>query len=334
MDESENAALRSRALLRAFLELLYVLPKTVLPGNAELTAQCKQNLEDAAATLKGEPAVPAIDRAGRAAVLQIEEVCRANKTAMEERDAVLKDVVATVAGAVSGFKGNGVRHNSNLNKLADGFEALARVEDVTELRRRLKEDVGRLRQSVEEMRRESEETAQRLESQVTSFQERVEQARKETGVDRLTGLGSRREAERFLQRAPRREGPVCVLLFDIEGFRDINNRYGTLFGDKILQALAHKLRERFPGEGCLFRWGADEFLAIAEGSLPARLDQGRGICEGFASSGYFTADGGPKKAVSAQVAYGGAAYQAGESIEDWYRRARATLEQNRGGLKR
>ena len=333
MEESENSELRSRALLKAFLELINVLPKAALPANPEFSGQCKQNLEEATAALKGAPGVAEINEAGRVALQQTEEICRANKLALEERDSALKDVVATVAGAISGFRGHGERHKSNLNKLADGFEALARVEDVTELRRCLKEDVGKLRQSVEEMRRESEEATLRLETQVTAFQERAELARKESGIDRLTGLGSRREAERFLQKAPKREPPVCLLLFDIEGFREINNRYGTLFGDKLLQALAHRLRERFPGEGVLFRWGADEFLVIAEGSLPVRLDQCRGICESFASSGYYAADGGPKRAVSAHVACGGALHQLGETIEEWYRRSRAGLEQNRLGLR-
>jgi diguanylate cyclase (GGDEF)-like protein len=334
MDESENSELRSKALVKAFVGLINVLPKAALPANPELSKQARQNLDETVYTLKGTPEIPAIDDAGRTALEQAEEIYRANKTALEERDAVIKDVVATVAGAISGFRGNGERHKSNLTKLADGFESLSRVEDVTELRRRLREDVGKLRNSVEEMRRESEEAVQRLQSQVESFEERAEQARKETGIDRLTGLGSRREAERYLQKIPRRERPVCLLLFDIEGFRDINNRHGTLFGDKLLQALAHRLRERFPGEGVLFRWGADEFLVIAEGSLPVRLDQCRGICESFASSGYATAEGGPKKSVSAMLACGGAAQQPGEGIEEWYRRSRESLEQNRRGLRR
>jgi diguanylate cyclase (GGDEF)-like protein len=300
-----------------------------LPASAELAAQCRENLEKAAAPLKSDPPVKAIDEAGTVAVQQVDEICRSNKLAIEERDAALKEVVETVAWAVNSFKGYGERHKSSLSKLADGFDALSRVEDIGELRRRLREDVSSLRNTVEQMRQESEESVRRLESQVTAFQERVDQARKETGIDRLTGLGSRREAERNLQKAAKRDGPVCLLLFDIEGFRQINQAHGTLFGDKLLRALTHTLRERFPGEGVLFRWGADEFLAIAEGSLAARLDQSRGICESFAGSSYYTAEGGLKKPVSARVACGAAACVRGESGEEWYRRARESLEQHR-----
>jgi diguanylate cyclase len=333
MEDSENSESRARALARAFLGLISAVPKAALPANADLAAQCRENLDKASAPLKGQPRLPEIDSAGTIAVQQVDEICRSNKLAIEERDAALKEVVETIAWAIGSFKGHGERHKSNLTKLADGFEALSRVEDVGELRRRLREDVNSLRETVEQMRRESEESVRRLETQVTAFQERVEQARKESGIDRLTGLGSRREAERNMQKAAKREGPVCLLLFDIEGFRQINQAHGTLFGDKLLQALTHALRERFPGEGILFRWGPDEFMAIAEGSQVARLDQSRGICESFAGSSYYTAEGGLKKPVSAKVACGAAPYVRGESGEEWYRRARESLEQHRRSLR-
>jgi diguanylate cyclase (GGDEF)-like protein len=334
IQDSEDAEARARALAKAFLGLISAVPKAALPANASLAAQSRESLEKAGEPLKGEPRVPEIDTAGAIAVRQVDEICNSNKVAFGERDAALKEVVETVAWAINSFKSHGERHKTSLHKLADGFDTLSRLEDVTELRRRLREDVAALRETVEQMHQESEESVRRLETQVTAFQERVEQSRKETGVDRLTGLGSRREAERQLQKALKRDGSGCIVLFDIEDFTQINQAHGTMFGDKLLVALAHALRERFPGEGVLFRWGADEFLAIAEGSLKARLDQARGICESFAMSSYFTAEGGIKRKISAKIACGAAQMVRGESSDDWYRRARENLDQSRGGLRK
>jgi len=334
IQESENSEARAKALLKAFLSLVTALPKAALPANPELSTQCKENLEQAATPLKTEPLVPAIDEAGKVALQQFDEIYRSNKFAVEERDAALKEVVETVEGAISSFRSHGERHKTNLTKLADRFEVLSAVDDINEVRRRLRDDVFVLRETVEEMRRENEESAKRLETQVTAFQERVEQARKESGVDRLTGLGNRRDAEKHLLKASKREGPVCMLLFDIDGFREINRQHGTLFGDKLLQALAHRLRDRFPGENILFRWGADEFLVLTEGSLTVRLEQSRGICESFAGGSYFVAESGLRKPVAASVACGGALYQRGESVDEWYRRSRATLEQSWKGTRR
>jgi diguanylate cyclase len=333
MLDSENAEGRARALAKAFLGLLFAVPKAALPANAELAAQSKDILERVAEPLKGEPRVPEIDAAGAAAVKQIDEICKSNKVAIEERDAALKETVETVAWAIGSFRSHGERHKTNLTRLADGFDSLSKVEEIGELRRRLRESVTSLRETVDQMRQESEESVRRLETQVTAFQERVEQARKETAVDRLTGLGSRREAEKYLQKAGKRDGLICIVLFDIEDFKAINQAHGTMFGDKLLRAVTHALRERFPGDGALFRWGADEFLAITEGSQKARLDQARGICESFAMSSYVTADSGTKQKVNANLAFGVAPSVRGESTDDWYRRARENLEQNRRGTR-
>jgi diguanylate cyclase (GGDEF)-like protein len=254
--------------------------------------------------------------------------------AIQERDEALKDVVATVAGALNGLRGRGENRGTNLSRLADGFESLFSIQDAAELRRQLRENVGALRQSVEEMRREGEASVRLLESQVHAFEQRLEAARKGAGKDRLTGLGSRREAERQMQRHIGTKSLFCVLVFDIEGFREINTRYGTSFGDKLLQALSHTLKARFPEEGTLFRWGPDEFLAVAEGPIAPKTDLCRSVCAMFAGNRYSTFEGAARASVSATLAAGVAQHVAGETVNDLYRRARANLDQSRAGYRR
>jgi len=334
MNEADRLATGFRALLNAFLGVAAALPKTVVPASPELSRECSENLDQLTAPLKDHPEADSIEEVGKVVVKQVEEIARSNKAALDDFDATMKDVVATAAAAIGGFRGHGERHESSLAKVADGFDALARIEDVAELRRRLRDDVVKLRQSVERMRLESEESATRFESQISVFQQRLEAARKGSDIDRLTLLGSRRVAERFMQKIPRQKGSVCVLLFDIEGFGQINQRYGAPFGDKLLQALAHLLRESFPEEGSLFRWGPDEFLAIAEGEPARSVERCRSICATFANSSYTTYERGHRESASAAVAWGAAQYARGESLEGLCLRARDSLEQNRRGLRR
>jgi diguanylate cyclase len=333
MRESERFATRFQALLKAFLGVAAALPKTAVPASPETSKRYKESLDQVTAPLKDDPEVKAIDEAGKGAVERIEEISRANNAVLAEFDATMKDVASTVAAAIGAIKGHGERHNSSLAKLADGFESLARVEDVGELRRRLREDVGKLRQSVEVMRRESEESTRNFESRIAVFEQRLENARKGSDTDRLTNLGSRRVAERYLQQIPRRAGPVGIVLFDIEGFRLINERYGPPFGDSLLQSVSQILRHKFPEEGALFRWGADEFLVIADGALPGRADLIRGICDSCAGATYTTYASGAQQRVSIQIAWGAAQYSPGDSVEDLYRHAREGLELNRKGLR-
>jgi len=328
--EADHIAPRFEALRNSFLALAAVLHKAALPANPQLATHCKETLDQANLAVNGDTSTRDLDQAGKVAVTQLDAICRSNTEAIEQRDAALKEVVGTVAEVINGFKGHGERHNSKMEKIAVEFESLSRLEDAGEIRRRLCEDVARLKESVQEMRRESEQSVHRFESLIVSFQQRLETARKESHLDRLTGLGNRRDAERELSLIANRHSPVCVLLFDIEGFREINRVNGTPFGDCLLRALAHSLSDCFPEKDSLFRWGADEFLVIAEGSLPVRLEGARLTCRQFASNTHYKTDGGAKR-VRANVASGGAEYHRGDSVNDLYRRARESLEQSRGG---
>jgi diguanylate cyclase (GGDEF)-like protein len=334
IEESEHVAVRFQALLKDLRALTAFLPKAALPANSELSSHCKSEVERVIAPLTGEPAVKTIEEAGAVALSLMEAIRRSNKTALEDRDIALKEVVTTVAAAVSHFKGHGERHQAKFSMLTENFEVLSRIEDAGELRRRLREDVSKLRESVEVMRRENEESVVRFQSQVSTFQLRLETARKESALDRLTGLGSRRGAERRWQEIPKRAGSLCLLLYDIEGFREINSRNGSPFGDKLLVALAHTLRAKFPEEGSLFRWGADEFLVMAEGSLASCAKHSRQIRDTFAAGKYVTADGGSQAVLQANLASGGAQYVAGETLEECYRRSRENLEEGRRGPRR
>ncbi|MBS1854327.1 MAG: GGDEF domain-containing protein [Acidobacteria bacterium] len=336
VEQSERLLAAFRALRKAYLELSVALPKAALPANPELSTSCKEELDGLASLIQETTEAKAIDEAGQVALSQVDVIYHANRTALAERDAALKDVVASVAEAISGFKGHGERHEGTLSRLADEFDSLARVDSVAEIRQRLRLQVGKLREAAQEMRRESDRAVQQFASQVSAYQQRMETARKETGIDRLTGLGSRREAEKRLRALPRERMSWSVLLFDIEGFQDVNNRYGTLFGDKLLRAFAHLLRTWFPEEGMVFRWGADEFLVVAEGSSQIGAEKCKQVCQTFAAGGQYSAivEGGAKVPLTAAVAFGAVQCAKAENPEESYRRARAALEANRKSLRR
>src|ERR1039457_4954998 len=105
IERSENLLAGFLALRKAYIELTKALPRVALPANAELSAQCKEELEAAASQLADTESVKTIDATGKVALSRLEAIYHSNRAALEERDAALKDVVASVAEAISGFKG-------------------------------------------------------------------------------------------------------------------------------------------------------------------------------------------------------------------------------------
>jgi two-component system, cell cycle response regulator len=91
------------------------------------------------------------------------------------------------------------------------------------------------------------------------------QSRHESLTDSLTGLPNRRALARDLrERAPhaRRERPLGLGLFDLNGFKLYNDRFGHPAGDALLIRLSHRLQAALAGHGIAYRMGGDEFCVL------------------------------------------------------------------------
>ncbi|MEO8797058.1 MAG: GGDEF domain-containing protein [Polyangiaceae bacterium] len=85
-------------------------------------------------------------------------------------------------------------------------------------------------------------------------------------IDGLTELFNKRyfneELERELQRATRYGRPLSLLLFDIDLFKNINDKFGHVAGDAFLKQLAQAVKEKLRAQDVLARVGGEEFAVI------------------------------------------------------------------------
>jgi diguanylate cyclase (GGDEF)-like protein/putative nucleotidyltransferase with HDIG domain len=88
-------------------------------------------------------------------------------------------------------------------------------------------------------------------------------------TDHLTGIPNARSLalhlERELSRAARENATVGVLVCDLNGFKQVNDRFGHLKGNEVLQLVANGLRDACRGSDYLARMGGDEFVIVAPG---------------------------------------------------------------------
>jgi diguanylate cyclase (GGDEF)-like protein len=89
-------------------------------------------------------------------------------------------------------------------------------------------------------------------------------------IDSLTGLANRRSAEdtlRFeLARASRFGGEICLVLADLDDFKQVNDRYGHPFGDELLKEFANAMRAAVRDSDVAARWGGEEFALVLPGT--------------------------------------------------------------------
>lgn len=119
---------------------------------------------------------------------------------------------------------------------------------------------------------QNEELRARLHTgrRILSLEEKLVQAREEmrhkATHDALTGIWNRAAILSFAASEVRRskggESPLSMLLCDVDHFKSINDTYGHMTGDLVLQQIAARLRSSVRGYDAVGRYGGEEFLIL------------------------------------------------------------------------
>ncbi len=124
----------------------------------------------------------------------------------------------------------------------------------------------------------------------SELHEKAEELKEISITDPLTGLLNRRYfQERLLEEIERckRHGlPVCLIMVDIDDFKQVNDTYGHLTGDEAIKSLAATLRKTIRSMDVASRYGGEEFTVI----LPQTSKEdahliAKRLCSSFSAEG-------------------------------------------------
>jgi len=105
-----------------------------------------------------------------------------------------------------------------------------------------------------------------LSNEIRSLRANQRELEQLIATDRLTGIGNRRQFEQQADaeaaRAKRYGIPVSLILFDVDHFKRINDRYGHQVGDSVLVNLTRRVAHRLRDTDSIARWGGEEFAIL------------------------------------------------------------------------
>ncbi len=106
----------------------------------------------------------------------------------------------------------------------------------------------------------------KLEQAMNDLQNLKEHYQSISMIDQLTGLYNRRyfydQVEFALANTKRYEQPLCLLMLDLDNFKDANDKYGHGFGDQVLVKVSVALQQQVRDTDILVRFGGEEFVVI------------------------------------------------------------------------
>ena len=84
--------------------------------------------------------------------------------------------------------------------------------------------------------------------------------------DGLTGVFNRRyfdiHVKQMVQKSQETKKPICIMMFDMDHFKQVNDTYGHPAGDAVLKTLASILKSSFRVTDLIARYGGEEFIAL------------------------------------------------------------------------
>jgi diguanylate cyclase (GGDEF)-like protein len=187
-----------------------------------------------------------------------------------------------------------------------------------------------IRHAMERKRVKEEMGEYSTEIEIRRKLEQLKDAEMLAQTDALTGLGNRRRAESAIQEAIVAAHPFSLLVFDLNGFKAINDRHGHNQGDQLLKIVAQRIRSVVRESDIVCRWGGDEFVVVMPDSSLADAEARARQIQASAFGEFILNRGSENIRVSVGAGVGAAEYRSGETAVEFFERAdQLLLEEKR-----
>jgi len=324
IDDLDRDQQRFRTLLDCYLAAVHGVQEHAVEVSPNTAQDLQLQLRTLCQELGEDPPIAALERSRGTLLTALADHKRLSERKLASREEDLRGIINVLGVAAETVSGHNEAHTARLRDFTTQLQVVARGSDLSRMRIELTRRVEELRSTADSMWRENHSSVSEMQAQLIEFQKRLERAETQAATDALTGLMNRGEGEDRLRKAVAGGRVVSIILIDLNGFKQVNDRWGHLAGDQVLKSFAHTLGQCVRPVDTACRWGGDEFLLM----LNCNEEMARQRAEQIRLKLRITAKLvvlGKVIAVDVGASLGVAQARAGESFEDMLARADAEL---------
>jgi diguanylate cyclase len=167
--------------------------------------------------------------------------------------------MAKIIGLLTGMMGAAEADAAVLDRTRKAFGSSAGPDDVRTALETLTSTAQRMQQSNAELR----DNLDRSKEEIGRLQTDLQIVRENSVKDPLTQVYNRKFFDDTLAKSMKEaDGPLALVMIDIDHFKKFNDTYGHPVGDQVLRVVANLLQSNIKGKDTVARYGGEEFALI------------------------------------------------------------------------
>lgn len=192
-----------------------------------------------------------------------------HKRHVAQDDSALESVRQELKKIIINIQNEYDNSNENLSDYLDSLNSFSSILSGNEDWSSLAAETQKVMEntlSAEQSQRNFESQISGMMQEMDTLREQLEQVREESLTDALTGLANRKAFDQMLdsvvQNNTDEQSPFCLVIADIDHFKNFNDTYGHLVGDKVLRYVGKTITSCIKGKDMAARFGGEEFILI------------------------------------------------------------------------
>ena len=247
-----------------------------------------------------------------------------------DKEKEFKEIIKMLSEGIASISSDNRDFNTDILKHSSKLRDLNLLDDIIRIKEGLAVTVSEISEVIKKKSEQDTGNLKSLSEKVSMLNEDLKKAVTDSMTDKLSGTFNRLAFDNHLNRLVHNMGmrwaSFSIIMIDIDNFKEVNDTYGHLVGDRVIIATAQKCKTVLRKNDFIARYGGEEFVIILDGS-PLKIAERKAneICKSISVTNFVIDKAKPSDSLSYTVSVGISTFRDGDTAHSIVNRADKAL---------